>query len=63
MHSVYVEEVGLSSPLTAEVRFVECVISALLSVGRNIQSRRRQLQLQQSPYLLPPVKKEQMRPG
>ena len=29
MHSVYVAEVGLSSPLTAEVQFVDCVISAL----------------------------------
>ena len=48
MHSVYDEEVGLPSPLTAEVQFVDCVISALFSVGRRIQSRKRQLQLHQS---------------
>ena len=47
MHSVYVKELGLSSPLTAEVQFVDCVIGALFSVGRKIQSRRRQLQLHQ----------------
>ena len=29
MHSVYVEDAGLSSPLTAEVQFVDCVIGAL----------------------------------
>ena len=49
MHSVYDEEVGLSSPLTVEEQIVDCVISALFSVGRKIQSRRRQLLLQQSP--------------
>ena len=45
MHSVYVEDVGLPSPLLAEVQFVDCVISALFSVGRKIQSRRRRLLL------------------
>ena len=49
MHSVYDEEVGLSSPLMAQVQFVDCVISALFSVGRKIQSRRMQLLLHQSP--------------
>ena len=49
MHSVYDEEVGLSSPLTAEAQFVDCVISTLFSVGRKIQSRRRRLLLHQSP--------------
>ena len=49
MHSVYDEEVGLSSPLEAEVQFVDCVISALFSGGRKIQSRRRQLVLHQTP--------------
>ena len=28
MHSVYVDEVGLPSPLTAELQFVVCVICA-----------------------------------
>ena len=28
MHSVYVDEVGLHSPLTAELQFVVCVIYA-----------------------------------
>ena len=49
MHSVYDDVVGLSSPLVAEVQFVDCVISALFSVGRKIQSCRRQLLLHQSP--------------
>ena len=49
MHSVYVEDVGLPSPLLAEVQFVDCVISARFTSGRKIQSRRRQLQLHQSP--------------
>ena len=64
VHSVYVEEVGLSSPLRAEVQFVDCVINALFfSMGRKIQSRQRQLQLHQSPCPLPPVKQRQMTPG
>ena len=33
VHSVYVKDVGLSSPLTAEVQFDDCVISARFSVG------------------------------
>ena len=49
VHSVYVEDVGLQSPLTAELQFVDCVISARFSLGRKIQSRRRQPQLHQSP--------------
>ena len=49
MHSVYDDVVGLSSPLLAGVQFVDCVISALFSVGRKVQSRRRQLLLHQSP--------------
>ena len=32
MHSVYVEDVGLHSPLTAELQFVDCVISARFSL-------------------------------
>ena len=36
MHSVYVDEVGLHSPHTAELQFVVCVIcSAYLSPERN----------------------------
>ena len=38
MHSVYVEDIGLHSLLTAELQFVDCVISARLSLGRKIQS-------------------------
>ena len=34
MHSVYVEDVGLHSPLTAELQFVDCVLSARFSLGR-----------------------------
>ena len=49
MHSVYVKDVALHSPLTAELQFVDCVISARFSLGRNIRSRRRQLLLHQSP--------------
>ena len=49
MHNVYDDEVGLSSPLLAEVQFVDCVTCALFNVGRKIQSRRRQLLLHQSP--------------
>ena len=37
MNSVSLEEVGLSSPLTAEVQFVDCVIRALFTMGRTIQ--------------------------
>ena len=50
VHSVYVEDVGLPSPLLAEVQFVDCVISARCGLGKKIQSRRRQLQLHQSPF-------------
>ena len=49
VHSVYDDVVGLSSPLPAEVQFVDCVISALFSVGRRTQSCQRQLLLHQSP--------------
>ena len=63
MHSVYVEEVGLSSPLTAEQQFVDCVNGALFSMGRKVKSRRRQLQLHQSPCSFSHVKQRQMRPG
>ena len=48
--------VGLSSPLTAEVQFVDCVISACFSVGRKIQSRLRPLLLHQFTLTCPPVK-------
>ena len=49
MQSVCDDVVGLSSPLLAEVQFVDSVIGAAFSVGRKIQSRRRQLLLHQSP--------------
>ena len=48
VHSVYDDVVGLSSPLLAEVQVVDCVISALFSVGRKKESRQRQLLLHQS---------------
>ena len=60
MHSVNVEDVGLPSPLLAEVQFVDCVISARFSLGRKIQSRQRQLQLHQFTLTCPPVKQRQM---
>ena len=49
VHSVYDDVVILSSPLLAEVQFVDCVISALFKSGRKNQSRQRQLLLHQSP--------------
>ena len=61
MHSVDVEEVGLPSPLLADVQFVDCVISARFSLGENSKSRRRQLQLRQFTLTCPPVKQRQMR--
>ena len=60
MHSVYVEDVRLSSPLTAEVEFVDCVISARFSVGRKIRSCRRQLLLHHFTLTCPPVKQRLM---
>ena len=60
VHSVYDEQVGLPSPLTAEVQFVDCVISARFSVGRKIQSRRRQLLLHRFTLTCPPVKRRLM---
>ena len=60
MHSVYVDDVRLSSPLMAEVQFVDCVISAHSSVGRKIQSRRRQLLLHQFTLTCPHVKQRLM---
>ena len=60
MHSVDVEEVGLPSPLLAEVQFVDCVISARCSLGENFNSRQRQLQLHQFTLTFPPVKQRRM---
>ena len=60
MHSVYVGDVGLPSPLLAQVQFVDCVISARFSLGRKIQSRQRQLLLRQFTLTCPPVKQRQM---
>ena len=60
VHSVYVEYVGLPSPLLAEVQFVDCVISARFSVGRKIQSRQRQLLQHQFTFTCPPVKQRRM---
>ena len=60
MHSLDVEEVGLPSPLLAEVQFVGCVISARYSLGEKSKSGRRQLQLHQFTLTCPPVKQRQM---
>ena len=60
MHSVYVEDVGLPSPLLDEEQLVDCVISARFSVGRKIQSRRRQLLLHQFTLTCQPVKQRRM---
>ena len=60
VHSVYDEQVGLPLPLTAEVPFVDCVISARFSVVRKIQSRRRQLLLHPFTLTCPPVKQRLM---
>ena len=60
MHRVYAKGVGLHSPLLAEVQFVDCVISARFSLGRKIQSRRRQRLLHQFTLTCPPVKQRQM---
>ena len=60
MHSVDVEDVGMPSRLPAEVQFVDCVINACFSLGRKIQSRRRQLQLHQFTLTCAPVKRRQM---
>ena len=49
MHSVYDDDVGLSLPLLAELQFVDCVICALFSLGKKMESRPRQLLLHQSP--------------
>ena len=62
MHSVYVEDVELPSPLLAEVQFVDCVISARFCLGRKIQRRRRQLQLHQFTLTCPAVKQRLMSP-
>ena len=37
MHSLYVEEMGLHSPLGAELQFVDCVICARFTLSRKIQ--------------------------
>ena len=60
VHSVYVEDVGVPSPLLAEVQFVDCVISARFSLGRKIQIRRRQLLLHQFTLTCPPEKQRRM---
>ena len=60
VHSVDVEVVGLPSPLLAEVQFGDCVTSPRFSLGRKVQSRRRQLQLHQFTVTCRPVKQRQM---
>ena len=60
MHSADVEEVGLPSPLLAEVPFVDCVISVRFNFGEKFKSRRRQLQLHQFTLTFPPVKQRPM---
>ena len=60
MHSVDVEEVGLPSPLLAEVQVVDCVISPRFSLGKKFKSRRWQLQLHQFTLTFPPGKQRRM---
>ena len=60
VHSVYVEDVRLPTPLLAEVQFVDFVISARFSLGRKIQSRQRQLLLHQFTLTFPSVKQRRM---
>ena len=60
MHSVYVEDVVLPTPLLAGVQIVDCVISARFSLGRKIQSRRRQLLLHEFTLTFPPVKQRRI---
>ena len=60
MHSVNFEEVGLPSPLLAEVQSVDCVISARFSLGEKSKSRRRQPQLRRFTLTCPPVKQRQI---
>ena len=60
VHSVYVEDIGLHLPLTAELQFFDCVISAHFSLGEKFKSRRKQLQLRQFILTCPPVKQRRM---
>ena len=60
VQSVYVEDVGLPSPLLAEIQFDDCVISARFSLGRKLESGRRQLLLHQFTLTCPPAKQRQM---
>ena len=60
MHRVHVEDDELPSQLLAEVQFVDCVISAPFSLGRKVQSRRRQLLLHLFTLTCPPVKQRRM---
>ena len=63
MHSVYDEEVGLSSPLVAEVQFVDSVICALFSFGRKIQKSPKATAAAPITVSLPTCKQRRIRPG
>ena len=63
MHSVYDEEVGLSSPLTAPVQFVGCGIKALFSLGRKIRKSPKATAAAPTTLTLPTCKQRRIRPG
>ena len=63
MHNVYDDEVGLSSPLFAEVQFVDCVICALFSLDRKIQKSPKATAAAPITLTLPTCKQRQMRFG
>ena len=63
MHSVYDDEVGLSSLLLAEVQFVDCVICAVFSVGQNIRKSPKATAAAPITLTLPICKQRRMRPG
>ena len=63
MHSGHDEEVGLSSPVLAEVLFVDCVISALFSLGIKIQKLPKATAAAPITLTLHTCKQRLMRPG
>ena len=63
VHSVYDEEVRLSSPLLAEVQFVDCVICAFFSLGRKIKKSPKASAAVPITLTLPTSKQRRMRPG
>ena len=60
MHSVYVGDVELPSPLLVEVQFVDCVISARFSLGRKSPKSLKATAAAPITPTCPPVKQRQM---